>query len=133
MNGKTAGMGLALFCTIGLMVTVSGCTGYGSPSGQPTMSPTPGQGGTGVAIRDFTFSPGNLAVPVGSTVTWTNEDTAPHQVFSDASGEMAAGGLFQSESLPRGATYSFTFTKAGTYPYHCNIHPTMKGIITVTG
>src|SRR5207244_3707353 len=72
------------------------------------------------------FSPANLTVKVGKTVTWVNKDTVTHTVTSDGSS------LFDSGFMPTGATFQFTFTAAGTYPYYCTVHPYMKGTIVVT-
>src|SRR5881397_3691714 len=72
------------------------------------------------------FSPSNLTVKVGKTVTWVNKDTVTHTVTSDGSS------MFDSGFMPTGATFQFTFTTAGTYPYYCTVHPFMKGAIVVT-
>src|SRR2546426_977128 len=72
------------------------------------------------------FSPANLTVKVGKTVTWVNKDTVTHTVTSDGSS------VFDSGFMPTGATFQFTFTTAGTYPYYCTVHPFMKGTIVVT-
>jgi len=75
-----------------------------------------------VAISNFSFEPASVTVKVGTTVTWTNNDTAPHQIKSDT---------FNSPVLSKGQTFSFTFSAAGTYDYSCNVHPSMKGQIIV--
>jgi plastocyanin len=75
-----------------------------------------------VTIQNFTFSPSPLTVSVGTTVAWTNMDSVDHQIKSTT---------FNSSPLPKGQTYSFTFTTAGTYDYSCAIHPTMRGQIIV--
>ena len=72
------------------------------------------------------FSPANLTVKVGKTVTWVNQDTVTHTVTSDGSS------LFDSGFMPTGAAFRFTFTTPGTYPYYCTVHPYMKGTIVVT-
>lgn len=79
-----------------------------------------------VIIQNFAFNPDTLTVPVGTTVTWTNKDSAVHNVISDT-------GAFGSENLNQGNSYSFTFTQGGDYPYICTIHPSMKGTIIVKG
>ena len=71
------------------------------------------------------FAPGNFTVRAGSTVTWFNADASVHTVTS-------TGSAFDSGNLASGATYSHTFTQAGTYQYYCVIHPNMKGTIIVT-
>ena len=76
-----------------------------------------------VTIVDFGFNPGAITVKAGTTVTWTNTGVT-HTVTSNS-------GLFDSGHLGTGDTFTFTFLKAGTYAYHCAIHSSMKGEITV--
>jgi plastocyanin len=83
------------------------------------------QEGAAVNIVDFAFQPGAVEVPVGATVTWTNSGGAPHTVTAD-------GGAFNSGTLQPGASFSQTFSAAGTFAYHCEIHPQMTGSVTVT-
>jgi plastocyanin len=91
---------------------------------------TPGEtdaadaGGTAVSIKDFSFGD-PIEVAVGTTVTWTNEDTVPHTVTQ------TGGSGFQSGKLDPGATFSFTFDTAGSFDYFCEFHANMKGTITV--
>ena len=77
-----------------------------------------------VAIADFAFSPATLTITAGDTVTWTNEDQVEHTATSTT-------GAFDSGLLGQGASYSFTFTTAGTFDYLCTPHPTMTGQIVV--
>ncbi|MEV2213666.1 cupredoxin family copper-binding protein [Streptomyces sp. NPDC050997] len=79
-----------------------------------------------VAMKGYAFSPANLTVPVGSTVTWTNQDTAPHDVKT-TSGPVS----IHSPMLNKGQSWSFTFTAAGSYGYYCTVHPNMTAGITV--
>jgi plastocyanin len=81
---------------------------------------------TGVTIKDFKFTPGTSTVKVGDTITWTNQDIAPHTAT-------AQDGSFDTGTINKGKSGSHTFTKAGTFPYICSIHPSMKGTVTVTG
>jgi amicyanin len=81
-----------------------------------------------VDIKNYAFSPASLTVAVGDTVTWTNEDTAPHTV-TVTDGPVK----FASPTLQQGQTYTYTFTQAGTYSYYCAVHPDMKATVTVTG
>ncbi len=69
------------------------------------------------------FSPGNLQVPVGATVTFTNYDAATH----NANG----GGAFETENLKRDERDTVTFAEPGTYAYKCSLHPSMKARSTV--
>jgi plastocyanin len=98
------------------VVGVSGCT---------SQNQTSSMGANGVAIQNMAFNPTTLTVPVGTTVTWKNFDSTTHHIVSDT-------GVFQSSDLSNGQTFNFTFTKAGNYPYHCSIHPSMTGTIVVT-
>jgi plastocyanin len=83
-----------------------------------------GGGGDAVTIKDFAFTPVSLAVAVGTTVTWTSQDSAGHTVTAD-------DGSFGSDTLATGALFSQTFAKAGTFTYHCKIHPSMTATIVV--
>jgi plastocyanin len=97
----------------------------------PTASPTPAgtlppvqSGEAKVSIANYAFDPASLTITTGTTVTWTNNDTIAHNVVGD-------DGSWSSNSLANGDKYSFTFTKAGTFSYHCGVHPSMKATITV--
>ncbi len=95
------------------------------PSAAPSTPSNPGQVTTvEVTIQNLAFSPQTVAVAAGSTVRWTNKDSVDHQIASDT-------GAFGSSLLANGQTYSFTFTQAGTYPYHCAIHPFMTATVIV--
>ena len=78
-----------------------------------------------VEISGFSFSPSTLTISVGDSVIWTNMDSATHTITSDSGNEL------DSETFSNGNSYSHTFTTAGTYAYHCNIHTSMKGTIVV--
>ena len=77
-----------------------------------------------VKIDNFSFGPAALTVAVGTTVTWTNRDDIPHTVVSTE-------GVFKSKVLDTDEKFSFTFSKAGSYPYFCSIHPKMTGKVVV--
>ena len=77
-----------------------------------------------VKIDNFTFGPATVTVPVGTTITWTNKDDIPHTVVS-------TDGAFKSKVLDTDEKFSFTFSKAGIYPYFCSIHPKMTAKIVV--
>jgi plastocyanin len=78
-----------------------------------------------VTISSFSF-PATTTVGVGDTVTWRNQSGATHNATAD-------GGSFSSGSIADGAAKSVTFDTAGSFPYHCTIHPSMTGTIVVTG
>jgi len=84
-----------------------------------------------IAIKDFAFDPGVLTIKKGKTVSWTNEDGAPHKIVSDAGTNPADSTQFSSNNLSQGESYSYTFQETGDFKYHCQIHPSMKGKIIV--
>ena len=108
---------LAILGIMGI-VAVSGCTNSGSTTNNTTVS------SNSVAIQNFAFNPATLTVKAGTKVTWINQDSTTHQVVSDT-------GVFNSGDLSSGQSFSFTFDKAGNYPYHCAVHPSMAGTIVV--
>jgi amicyanin len=124
-----------LVAAIAAVVTV-GCSAFavaaavtsedgGPAAGTSGESPAAGAGQQ-IAIKDFAFDPPNLSVPVGSTVTWTNDDDTTHTV------RQPDGGVIDSPELDHGDTYSVTFDEPGTYDYICTIHTRMTGTVTVT-
>jgi amicyanin len=100
-------------------------TGGGAPTDpvQNIGAPT-GAGDPPVSIKDFAFGPQVVTIGVGDSVTWTNDDGAPHTVtFKDGS----AG----SKSIFPNQTFARTFDKPGTYEYFCSFHPFMTGRVVV--
>lgn len=98
------------------------------------MGMTGGPGGTGasggsgvneVFIQNMAFNPSTITVTVGTSITWTNKDAIGHTVTSDS-------GLFDSGTIGTNGTYIYTFATAGTFTYHCKVHPTMTASVTVT-
>jgi plastocyanin len=87
-------------------------------------SDQPSAASTEVKIDNFSFGPQTLTVPVGTTVTWTNRDDIPHNIVS-------TDGVFKSKVRDTDEKFSYTFTKPGTYPYYCSVHPKMTGKIVV--
>ena len=77
-----------------------------------------------VKIDNFSFGPVAITVSVGTTVTWINRDDIPHTVVSTDK-------VFKSKVLDTDEKFSYTFTKAGEYPYFCSIHPKMTGKVVV--
>ena len=77
-----------------------------------------------VKIDNFSFSPATLSVSPGTTVTWTNRDDIPHTVVSDDK-------IFKSKVLDTDEKFSYTFSKPGSYPYFCSVHPKMTGKVVV--
>jgi plastocyanin len=77
-----------------------------------------------VSIDNFSFSPKEITVGKGTTVTWVNRDDVPHTVVNGGKG-------FRSKALDTDDQFSFTFTEAGTYTYFCSVHPMMTGKVIV--
>jgi plastocyanin len=107
---------MALPVMIGLLLLV------GSPSIRATDQPAGAN--AEVKIDNFSFGPETLTVTVGMTVTWTNRDDIPHTVVS-------TDGVFKSKVRDTDEKFSYTFAKAGTYPYYCSVHPKMTGKVVV--
>ena len=128
-NMKLAAVGLLLLASALLLLGCGSSAATTTAGGQATTTAGPGTtaavGGAQVTLQNFAFSPASVTVKVGDTVTWTNKDSAGHTVASDD------GTSFTSPTKATGATFSFTFTKTGTYAYHCSIHPSMKGTVVV--
>jgi plastocyanin len=78
-----------------------------------------------VKIVNFTFAPQTLTVPVGTAVTWQNDDHVPHVIVEK-------GGMFRSKTLDAGDKFTQQFTTTGTVEYVCSFHPHMTGKIVVT-
>ena len=98
-----------------------------SACGVPTSVPTGTGGNTtrdiDIAITGSSYAPGNVSIRAGAQVRWVNRDGDTHTVtFDDGvdSGRMSGG-----------STFTRRFPAAGTFPYHCSIHPTMNGTVTV--
>jgi len=109
-------VGLAMPVMIALLLLA------GSPS--VTAADQPAAANAEVKIDNFSFGPQTVTIPVGATVTWTNRDDIPHTVVS-------TDGVFKSKVRDTDEKFSYTFTKAGTYPYYCTIHPKMTGKVVV--
>jgi plastocyanin len=78
-----------------------------------------------VKIDNFAFTPKELTMKAGTTIVFHNRDDIPHSVVGST-------GEFHSKALDTDDSFSFTFTKAGTYDYSCGLHPKMQGRIVVT-
>jgi plastocyanin len=117
--------------------TIVGCGGGSSSSNSNPVAPTPATGGGATGAADVTitingmageqsFSPSPGSVKVGQTVAWRNSDSLPHTATAD-------GGAFDTGTIAPGATSNpITMSAAGSFAYHCSIHPSMVGSLTVT-
>jgi plastocyanin len=88
-----------------------------------TAIPAARAAGTTVAVEARDFNPSPVTVHVGDTVTWRNTSDDDHNV---------RGGPVDSPVLHPGDTFSFTFTKAGTVNYVCDLHPMMQAKVVVS-
>jgi amicyanin len=79
-----------------------------------------------IPIAQYAYQPGEMTVRVGETVTWTNQDQAPHDVVTTA-----GPAVLRSPLLAQGQSWSFTFTVPGVYDYYCSVHPDMRARVTV--
>ena len=77
-----------------------------------------------VKVDNFSFSPQTITITAGTTVIWTNRDDIPHTVVSDDK-------VFKSKVLDTDEKFTYTFDKAGTFPYFCSVHPKMTGKVIV--
>ena len=93
-------------------------TSADAPSDAPAEATAP-------VIEGFAFDPQEISITVGDEVTWTNNDGTAHTVSADDDS-------FDSGNLDSGATFSQTFDEAGEFAYHCNIHSSMTGTVTVS-
>lgn len=124
--------------TLGVALILAGCSGDG---GLATTGPTgaPGQGTAAAVscaestdattvsatVEGFTWAP--VTAKVGDVITWTNKDSAPHSVALDDGPCAMAGNISGG-----GGTRSLVFSVAGTFPFHCSVHSSMKGTITIS-
>ena len=118
---------------VAALVVVSGCSSA-TPASTPAATPpaatsgsssttAPAAGGTAVTIANLAFSPATVTIKVGDTVTWTNNDSVPHTV---------TGTGWDLGQVAPGASVSHKFDTAGSFDYHCTIHPSMApGKVTV--
>jgi amicyanin len=94
-----------------------------------------------IDIKDYAYAKQNIKIKKGTTVTWTNRDTVQHNVMKEHDNDSEAHDaptpdkvrpdVLAGPLLAQGESYSFTFTDAGSFPYHCSPHPYMKGAVTV--
>jgi plastocyanin len=119
-----------------LLVSAIACGGgYSSPSitsPSPAPSPAPSGGPSAsvtipvgaASLGDRAYTPDDLNVAVGTTVTWMNTDSVSHTSTSDVIG-------WNSGTVAPGGQFSFAFQTTGMFPYHCAIHPGMVGTVVV--
>jgi plastocyanin len=102
-----------------------GATAAAGGGGAPCSVAT-SAGAVAASMKNIAFDPATINAKVGDTITWTNNDTTTHTVTLDNQSACDTG------NITPGATGSLTFTAAGTYAFHCKIHSSMKGTITIS-
>jgi plastocyanin len=122
-----------------LLGVLAACGGGGystnPPPGPPPPPPPPGT--VFVTISDFQFAPDTVTIAIGIPVRWRNQGGTAHTATSDTGSAINSGSLGAPGTDPygypiAGETYTKTFSAAGTYPYHCAVHPAMQGTVVVT-
>lgn len=109
------------------MVVLTSCSkgsAYNNTQGNNNGGTPPPANSNSVTISAMSFSPADLTVKAGTTVTWTNNDNISHTVTADDNS-------FDSGTMGHGATFTHTFATAGSYTYHCAFHSSMTAKVTV--
>jgi plastocyanin len=91
---------------------------------EPRDTPAGGRDTVTAAVEDFLFRPGRLDIAAGTTIVWTNDGQVEHTISAE-------DGSFDSGPIEPGERRSLTFSRAGTFPFHCTPHPFMRGVIVV--
>ncbi len=112
------------------LLGVAACGGSSKPKAVPAPTDLRGKPTVDIDAKNNQWSPDDVIVTVGTKVTWHNTDAVTHNI-KKSSDSVDFGAKFGTDSFAPGQTYSFTFTKAGTYPYACTIHAAMTGKIEV--
>jgi plastocyanin len=128
--GSAIRLRAGLACLLLAAIAIAGC---GSSDSSSSSSATAAQSAAGaksgspqaVTIKEYTFKPAKITVPVGTTVDFSNEDSTAHTATSTESG------VFESGAIQPGKKGAITLKKAGTFTYYCAFHPFMKGTIVV--
>lgn len=112
------------------LLGVAACGGSSKPKVAPAPTDLRGKATVEIDAKNNQWSPNDVIVTVGTKVTWHNLDAVTHNV-KKSSDSVDFGAKFGTDSFAPGQTYSFTFAKAGAYPYACTIHAAMTGKIEV--
>ncbi|MCX6774763.1 MAG: cupredoxin family copper-binding protein [DPANN group archaeon] len=126
----------AIFVLAAAVFFISGCASYQTTAptttnntttapAQTATPPTTSTATSSVTLQNFAFHPADITVAKGAIVTWTNMDSVTHTIAAN-------DGSFSSGNIAPGGTYAHTFGTAGVTAYHCSIHPSMTGTVTVT-
>lgn len=118
-------LGAAVIVAAGVALVVHEGQGTDDPAAQSG----PAKAVDHVQIADFAYVPPAITVPAGTTITFTNKDSAPHTATSGTS--PTPDGRFDTGTLKKGESKTVKVTKPGTFAYYCAIHPFMKATVTV--
>jgi plastocyanin len=124
MRNKLIGSQLLVLAVF--LLLLGGCnkgSSYSTPT-SPSTSPTATSAPNTVAIAGFAFGPSSVTVAKNTTITWQNKDNVAHTATAD-------DGTWDTGSIAPGASKAITFATAGTFAYHCTVHPMMKAIVVV--
>ena len=127
-GNDAGGTNVSVYLAPGLFAGADGAaaaTPVADESAAPAQDEAAAPAEVAVTIADFAFSPNVLEIPAGTTVTWTNNDAAPHTATS-------TDGVWDSAILNTGDSFSVTFDEPGTFDYICSLHPNMTAQIVVT-
>ena len=113
-------MTVAALVLVSTLFVVSASGAHKHPTARAQKHPT-----RTVLIQDFRFKPAHITIKRGTRVRWINKDSTTHTASANNKRS------FDSGRLSPGQRYTHTFKSAGKKPYHCEIHPHMKGRITV--
>ena len=105
----------------------SGYSSSNNASSSSSSNTTNAAAAGSIDIKNMMFTPPQISIAKGGSVTWTNNDSTTHTVVDDLTN---VGGPASGDIAP-GSTYSFKFEKTGSFQYHCSIHPSMRGTIVV--
>lgn len=114
---------VALLVIVPLVAIVAGAGPFNDDAPEQTPFLTDEESIT-VTIRDFLYFPEDLTINAGATVTWVNEDAAPHDATDN-------NDAWATEVLDEGESGSITFAEAGVFPYYCSVHPFMTATVSV--
>jgi plastocyanin len=106
------------------VLLVFGCTKASTSPYGATSAPPPVSQPNTVVMANIAFGPASITVSVGTVITWQNNDGIAHTSTSDT-------GVWDTGSIPPGGSKTTTFPAAGTFPYHCSVHPMMTGTVIV--
>lgn len=125
LNTALAVLGVALVVASGVLLVTygTGSDEAAAPSGTPAVATDR------VQVKDFTYVPETVTVAVGTTLTWVNEDSAPHTSTSGTS--PSPDGVFDTGIYDGSASGTVTLAEPGTYAYYCALHPFMTGTVIV--